>query len=122
METLSELMAAFAEENAEGTSLEGGSDAPIALTLAAADIVTKNPYEEKGVDPTNEDVPVYVSATTEIDKAGTVGYDYALGKEYNIVPVYYGADGSESAEAPAELANYRVKSGSEEDGTAERAL
>ena len=114
-----ELHDAFMAAGASGQGLDGGSDAAIALTLAASDIIATDPYAEKGVDAMANDVPVYVSATTEIDKAGTVGYDFALGKEYNIIPVYYGADGTESAEAPAELANYRVKSGSEEDGTAE---
>lgn len=115
-----ELVAAFQEMGASGQGLDGGStEDAIALSLAAADIVTANPYEELGEGSTSSDVPLYVSATTEIETAGTIAYDYALGEEYNVVPVYYGADGSESAEAPAELANYRVKSGSEEDGTAE---
>lgn len=119
VEKYAELAAEFAAENEGGAGLDVGSDAPIELAIAAADIAAANPYEEKGVNPAADDVPLYVSATTEVEQAGTIGFDYALGKEYNIVPVYYGADGQEYAEAPEELADYRVKSGSEEDGTAE---
>ena len=118
VQTLTDMLAAFAEEHDKAKGLNGGAEADIAIALSAADFVTKNPYEEKAVDSASEDVPVYVSATTEIDKAGTVGYDYALDKEYKIVPVYFGADGETYEEAPAELANFRVKSGSEEDGSA----
>ena len=114
-----EFYDAFMAANAGGVGLDGGSEAPIALSIAAADIAVKNPYEEKGVDPYSNDVEVYISATTQAETAGEVGYDYALGKEYNINAVYYyedGGSGDPSAE-PA-LKDYRVKSGSEEDGTA----
>ena len=101
-----EFAEAFLEANKDGVGLDGGTDAPIALTLAAADIVATNPYAEKGVDPYSNDVEAYISDTTEVDNIGEVGYDYALGREYKIVPVKFEG-------------NYRVKSGSEEDGTAE---
>jgi beta-glucosidase len=116
--TYNELYAEFLAENEGGPSLDGGStDGALKLSLSAADIVTENPYEAAGVDA-SEDVTAYVSATTEVETIGTVGYDFANNVEYQIGSIYYGADGSESTEAPAELANYRVKSGSEEDGTA----
>ncbi|MCD8022896.1 MAG: glycoside hydrolase family 3 C-terminal domain-containing protein [Lachnospiraceae bacterium] len=114
-----ELVAAFEETAAAGTGLDGGStDGAIAISLSAADIVTKNPYEEKGVDDSGA-VKAYISATTEAEYAGTVGYDFAQNQEYEIIPVYYDADGNEASEEPAEMKNFRVKSGSEEDGTAE---
>ena len=103
---------AFLAENKDGKSLEGGKDAPIAIRLAAADIVTKNPYAEKGVNPTAADVPAYVSATTDSDAIGEVGFDFAVGQEYKI-------NRMEFRDENGELINYRVKSGSEEDGTAE---
>ena len=111
VEQYNEFYAAFLEANKDGKGLDGGSDAPIALSIAAADIVATNPYEEKGVDPTSEDVEAYISATTEVETIGEVGYDYALGKEYQIIPVEY-------KDEEGNLINYRVKSGSEEDGTA----
>ena len=98
---------------AQNTSSDTASEeAPLALSLSAADFVTKNPYAEKGVDPASEDVVAYVSATTDQEAIGEYGYNCALGKEYKIDRVEYTAeDGS--------LIDYRVKSGSEEDGTAE---
>ena len=102
----SEFAAAFLAENDRAAGLNGGSDAPIALSIAAADIETVNPYAAKGIDPSAHDVDAYISDTTEKETAGTVGFDYALGVEYAIKPVVFEG-------------NYRVKSGSEEDGTAE---
>ena len=107
-----ELHEAFLEENKDKKGLDGGQEAAVTLALSAADFVAKAPYEEKGKDPASEDVEVYISATTPIEAAGETGYDYALGKEYRIIPVEFtGEDGA--------LQNFRVKSGSEEDGTAE---
>lgn len=88
------------------------AEEPIALKLSAADFVKKNPYAEKGVDPTSEDIVAHISATTDQEAIGDYGYNCALGKEYKIDRVEYKAeDGS--------LIDYRVKNGSEEDGTAE---
>ncbi len=101
-----EFAAAFLAENDRAAGLNGGADAPIALAIAAADIETANPYAAKGVDPYANAVDAYVSDTTEVDTIGDKGYDYALGKEYPINRVVFEG-------------NYRVKSGSEEDGTAE---
>lgn len=114
-----ELQAAFVEMGASGVGLDGGStENAIALSISAADIVTENPYEESESDGI-ADVNVYISTTTEAEYAGTTGYDYAQNEEYNIVAVYYDANGNAVSEEPEEMANYRVKSGSEEDGTAE---
>ena len=97
---------AFQGQNRGGVGLNGGSDAPIELALSAADIETVNPYAVKGVDPYSHAVNAYISDTTEKETAGAVGYDYALGVEYPINPVVFEG-------------NFRVKSGSEADGTAE---
>ena len=75
------------------------------MLLAAADFVTENPYEEKGVDGSG-DTTVYVSATTDEDTAGTTAYDFALEKEYNINHVYFDKDGNETTEKPEEMADY----------------
>ena len=47
------------------------------------------------------------------------GYNYETNIAYNVNKVYYDAEGNAVSEKPAELADFRVKSGSEEDGTAE---
>ncbi len=114
-----ELLAAFEEGCDASGGLDGGStEGAIELSLAAADIVTAAPYEDAGVTGDGA-VTAYVSATTESDYIGSTGYDFAVAEEYPISVVYFDADGNETAEEPEEMANYRVKSGSEEDGTAE---
>ena len=115
VEQYNEFHDAFLEANDASNGLNGETDADIAIDLAAADLPYSAPYEEAGVDPEDNAVTAYVSATTETEYIGESGYDYALGREYSInVEYFYDEDG-----ASGELANYRVKSGSEEDGTAE---
>lgn len=96
----------FKEQGASGKGLESPStEGATQISLAAADFVTENPYEEKGVDGSG-DTTVYVSATTDEDTAGTTAYDFALEKEYNINHVYFDKDGNETTEKPEEMADY----------------
>ena len=96
----------FKEQGASGKGLESPStEGATQISLAAADFVTENPYEEKGVDGSG-DTTVYVSATTDEDTAGTTAYDFALEKEYNINHVYFDKDGNETTEKPEEMTDY----------------
>lgn len=107
VEEYNKLKSEFDEANKNGTSLDGGdTSGAIKLSLAASDIQAVNPYKDAGVDPDSSDVQAYISSTTEMDTVGEKGYDYALGKEYNIKPVYYDKDGNETNEKPDELADY----------------
>lgn len=100
------LLEAFKEQGASGKSLESGAtDQATKISLAAADIVTENPYEEAGNDGSG-DVTVYVSATTDEDLAGDTAYDFATNKEYKVNHVYFDKDGNETTEKPEEMADY----------------
>ena len=100
------LLEAFKEQGASEKSLESGAtDQATKISLAAADIVTENPYEEAGNDG-NGDVTVYVSATTDEDLAGDTAYDFATNKEYKVNHVYFDKDGNETTEKPEEMADY----------------
>ena len=100
------LLEAFKEQGASGKSLESGAtDQATKISLAAADIVTENPYEEAGNDGSG-DVTVYVSATTDEDLAGDTAYDFATNKEYKVKHVYFDKDGNETTEKPEEMADY----------------
>ncbi len=112
--------ASFAEKNADGVAYDDGksTDDAVKLTLAAADVEnTESVYQELAEGETYEDVNEYISATTELVDVN--GYNYESGVDYNVNRVYFDADGNATSEEPAELKNFRVKSGSEEDGTAE---
>lgn len=119
-ENFERLRQEFIEAGASGTAYDDGktTENAIALTLSGADVENTEPvYPELEEGETYEDVNVYISATTE--DVDVNGYNYENNVDYNVNPVYFDAEGNATSEEPAELANYRVKSGSEEDGTAE---
>ncbi len=96
----------FAAENDKANGLQApDTENAVKLTLAAADIKTSNPYEEKGVDGKGT-VTGYVSATTDESLIGTKGYDYATNTEYTINTVYFDADGNAVTEKPETMADY----------------
>ena len=68
-------------------------------------------------DGVNENVHEYISATT--DRVNVRGYNYETNTPYEIIRVYFDQNGAAVAEEPAELKDFRVKSGSEADGAAE---
>ncbi len=103
-----------AEAYNDGKSTEG----VVELALSGADLEnTEAVYPELKDGETYEDVNVYISATT--DEVDVNGYNYQTNIDYNVNPVYFDAEGNATSEKPEEMANFRVKSGSEEDGTAE---
>lgn len=119
-ENMEKLREAFRSAGASATAYDDGktTENARALTLDGASIENTNPvYPELENGETYEDVNVYVSATTE--EVDVNGYNYESNLEYNVNPVYFDADGNAVEEKPEEMKNFRVKSGSEEDGTAE---
>lgn len=120
VENFNKLREAFKEAGISAEAYNDGktTENAIALSLDGASIEnTESVYPELAEGETHEDVNVYISATTE--EVDVNGYNYETNIDYNVTPVYYDADGNETSEKPAELKNFRVKSGSEEDGTAE---
>ncbi len=106
IENYNKLADEFKAENDKANGLQAPSTESAAkLTLKAADIVTKNPYEEKGVAGDGT-VTGYVSATTDESLIGTKGYDYATNTEYTINTVYFDADGNAVTEKPETMADY----------------
>lgn len=120
LENYNKLVEAFKAAGASATAYDDGktTEGAIALTLDGASIEnTESVYPELADGETYEDVNVYISATT--DEVDVNGYNYETNIAYNVNPVYYDADGNATSEKPEEMKNFRVKSGSEEDGTAE---
>ena len=120
VENLNTLRDAFKEAGASGSMYSDGksTENAVAISLAGADIEnTESIYPVLADGATYEDVNEYVSATT--DDVAVNGYNYETNIAYNVNKVYYDAEGNAVSEKPAELADFRVKSGSEEDGTAE---
>jgi Beta-glucosidase-related glycosidases len=114
-----QLVKAFQSAGASGTRYNDGKSAGAAvkLSLAAKDIENaKSVYPPLAKGETYEDVKTYVSATTE--NADVKGFNYGNGKAYNVKPVYFDANGKAVDTKPAAMKNFRVKSGSEANGTA----
>ncbi len=110
----------FEASVADGVKFDDGKSTADATKLALDAAAVENTvcvYPELAEGATYEDVNEYISATTE--DVDVNGFDYANGVEYNVNKIYFDADGNAVTEKPEELANFRVKSGSEEDGTAE---
>lgn len=106
IENYNKLAEAFQEMGASGTGLESAStEDAVQLSISAADVVTENPYEEKGVDGSGS-VTAYVSATTAEELIGTTAYDFSVDQEYAIDVVYFDKDGNATSEKPEEMADY----------------
>lgn len=109
-----EELALFREMIADGKAIEDNQTTALVIALDPAALENTEPVYADGV---NEDVFEYVSATT--DRVNVKGYNYETNTPYEIIKVYFDADGNPVSEEPAAMKNFRVKSGSEEDGTAE---
>ena len=120
VENFNELREAFKEAGASAVAYDDGKSTENAtvIELSGDELEnTESVYPELAEGETYEDVNVYISATT--DDVNVNGYNYETNVAYNVNPVYYDADGNATDTKPEEMANFRVKSGSEEDGTAE---
>ena len=104
----------FREKIAEGTALDDPATTDVTIALDPAALENREPVYADGV---NENVHEYISATT--DRVNVRGYNYETNTPYEIIRVYFDQNGAAVVEEPAELKDFRVKSGSEADGAAE---
>ncbi len=98
--------AAFIEANEGAAAYDDGkgTEGAIALTLEGASIANaENIIYAEG---NNENVNVYVSATTDEELLNIKGFNYETNVPYDVIPVYFDAEGNAVSEKPDALADY----------------
>lgn len=115
-----ELAAAFRKAGASGHSCRDGHSVEKVphLNLDSSFLEQdEGPYSDLKEGESGHDVTEYRSATTP--EVEVKGVDYMTKTPYRIRKIYYDENGVSRTEKPEKMANFRVKRGSEEDGTAE---
>lgn len=103
---LDQLTEEFKESVQNGTAYSDGKDTAAAAAVSVSGADLENTEDTAYPDGSNEDVPVYISATTDEDSLNISGYNYETNTAYNVTPVYFDADGNETSEKPDQLADY----------------